>query len=146
MNKLPITGALLLMLFAGPAAARDTHAMYPVAEALNTPEAKAKLDPKVKLYFGNQKHAKVVKDFGEGRTNKKTNGANKTDKEACEWVFLSAVLELQERARKDGANAVIGIKSNYRNEERSSDTEYMCGSGALISGVALKGQVVTLAQ
>jgi uncharacterized protein YbjQ (UPF0145 family) len=53
---------------------------------------------------------------------------------------------MQERAQKEGANAVIGIKSNYKNIERSSETEYMCGSGALMSGVALKGRVVELAK
>jgi uncharacterized protein YbjQ (UPF0145 family) len=146
MSKFPFAGALLLALAAGTAAARDTQEMYPLADALNAPGAKARLDPKIRLYFGNQKHPRVVKDFGEARTNKKTNGVNKSDKEACEWVFLSAALELQERARKDGANAVIGIKSNYKNQDRTSDTEYLCGSGALMSGVALKGKVVTLAQ
>jgi uncharacterized protein YbjQ (UPF0145 family) len=54
------------------------------------------------------------------------------------------VLELQERARKEGGNAVINIKSNYRNEERASATQYTCGAGAVIAGVALKGDVVTL--
>ncbi|MGH8616914.1 MAG: excinuclease ABC subunit A [Burkholderiales bacterium] len=142
---LHVTG-LILLLTAGAASARDTHVMYPLSEALATPAAKEKLDPKIKLYFGNQKHPKVAKDLGEWKTNKKTNGVNKTDKEACEWTLLSAVLEMQERAQKEGGNAVVGIVSNYRNVVHSSETEYMCGSGALMSGVALKGKVVTLAQ
>ena len=126
--------------------ARDDRNMYPLEDALNTPDAKEKLDPSIRLYFGNQKHPKVVSDLGEWKTNKKTNAFNKSDKEACEWVFLSAVLELQERAQKEGGNAVINIVSNYKNVERSSDTEYMCGNGALMSGVAFKGKVVKLAK
>jgi uncharacterized protein YbjQ (UPF0145 family) len=59
-------------------------------------------------------------------------------------VFLSAVLELQDRVRKEGGNAVINIKSNYRNVERESATEFTCGSGAVVAGLALKGEVVTL--
>jgi uncharacterized protein YbjQ (UPF0145 family) len=59
-------------------------------------------------------------------------------------VFLSAVLALQERARQLGGNAVINIKSNYKNKLTESATEFTCGSGALMSGVALKGEVVTL--
>jgi hypothetical protein len=145
MNKLLLAVALLSsLLSSNDAFARDDQKMYPIADALQTPDAKEKLDPAVRLYFGNQKHPGVTKDFGEFRTNKKTNSFNKSDKEACEWVFLSALLALQERAEKEGGNAVIGVKSNYKNIQRSSETEYMCGSGALMSGAALKGQVVTL--
>lgn len=145
MNKFIRIGALLVtLLAAGTAAARNDQQMFSVDEALNTPAAKEKLDPEITLYFGNQKHPKIAKDFGEWKTNKKTNGFNKSDKEACEWTFLSAALELQARAQKEGGNAIVGIKSNYKNVERSSDTEFMCGSGALMSGVALKGNVVKL--
>lgn len=127
-----------------PALARDTHHMFPVDPALSTPAAQERLDKGVKLFFGNQKHAKPATDFGEWATNKKTNAFNKSDREACEWAFLSAVLELQERARKQGGNAVINIKSNYKKIETVSDTEYMCGAGGLMAGVALKGTVVKL--
>jgi hypothetical protein len=44
------------------------------------------------------------------------------------------------------ALAVINIKSNYRNNELVSDTEYQCGAGALFAGVALKGRIVKLAK
>ncbi|MCK5205111.1 MAG: excinuclease ABC subunit A, partial [Desulfobacterales bacterium] len=66
--------------------------------------------------------------------------------QACEWVFLSALLKLQERARNQGANAVINIKSNYKNNEVVSDTEYQCGAGTIFAGVALKGRIVKLAK
>ncbi len=147
MNRfLPLTLTLAALAASTGAFARDDQRMHPLEEALTSEAAKDKLDPSIKLYFGNQKHPDVIKEFGEWKTNKKTNGFNKSDKEACEWVFLSAVLELQERAQKEGANAVINIKCNYKNNERSSETEYMCGSGALMSGVALKGTVVKLAE
>ncbi len=129
---------------AAPLSARDDHKMFPIEEALATPAAKDKLDKGVKLYFGSQKHPRVAKSLGEWKVNKKTNAFNKSDKAACEWTFLSAVLELQERARKEGGNAVVDIKSNYKNVETDSATEYMCGSGALMAGVAFKGTVVKL--
>jgi len=143
---LPLTITLAALVASGNVLARDDQSMYPLADALSTEAAKSKLDPSIKLYFGDQKTPKVTKTIGEWKTNKKTNAFGKSDKEACEWVFLSAVLELQERAQKEGGNAVVGIKSNYKNMERSSETEYMCGSGAVVSGVALKGTVVNLAQ
>ena len=43
---------------------------------------------------------------------------------------------------KEGGNAVVNIVSNYKNKETSSETEYMCGNGALMAGVALKGTVI----
>jgi hypothetical protein len=143
-QRLAIIAATLALLATGNSVARDDHLMFPLADALGTPAAKEKLDPKIKLYFADQKHPAVVKDLGEWRTNKKTNAFNKTDKAACEWTFLSAVLELQERVGKEGGDAVIEIKSNYKNIERSSETEYMCGCGAMVAGVALKGKVVKL--
>lgn len=129
-----------------PALARDDQVMHSLDDALNTAAAKEKIDPNVRLFFGKQKTPKIAQKLGEWKTNKKTNGFNKSDKEACEWVFLSAALELQERAQKEGGDAVVGIVSNYKNHETSSETEYMCGSGALMSGVALKGTVVKLAK
>ncbi|HSI38115.1 MAG TPA: excinuclease ABC subunit A [Methylotenera sp.] len=145
MNFLFKNSVLLTALFISTnAIARDEQKMHSLADALNTTAAKEKLDPEIKLYFGKQKHPKVLAEIGEWRTNKKTNGFNKSDKDACEWTFLSAVLELQERTKKEGGNAVINIKSNYKGTETISDTEYMCGSGALMSGVAFIGTVVKL--
>lgn len=143
-NFLQTTTLLIALMVSGNAYARNDQEMFSLEDALNTPAAKEKLNPAIKLYFGNQKHPKVVKELGEWKTNKKTNGFNKTDKEACEWVFLTAALELQERVLKEGGDAVINIMSNYKNVERSSETQYMCGNGTFTAGVALKGTVVNI--
>ncbi|MFC5460839.1 hypothetical protein [Massilia niabensis] len=42
--------------------------------------------------------------------------------------------------------AVVNIVSNYKNVEMSSDTEYECHDGAMMTGVALKGDFVTIKQ
>ena len=129
-------------LCAAPVFARDTVDNYPIDAALHSEPGKVSDD--IGLYFAGQHHAAVVKSMGEFATNKKTNAFGKSDLEACQHVFLSAVIELQERARKEGGNAVINIKSNYKNELRESATEFTCGAGAVIAGVALTGDVVTL--
>jgi hypothetical protein len=136
---LAVSAASLALLAAGNSIARDEPQMFPIADALDTPAAKEKLDLKIKLYFGDQKHPAVIEDLGEWRTNK-------TDKAACEWTFLSALLELQERVRKEGGDAIVEIQSNYKNIEYSSETEYMCGSSAMVAGVTLKSRVVKLAR
>ncbi|AOJ89186.1 MULTISPECIES: hypothetical protein [Burkholderia] len=122
--------------------ARDTINDYPIESALKSEEGK--LDNGIALYFGDQAHPRVIKSYGSFATNKKTNSVGKSDEAACQHVFLSAVIELQARARKEGGNAVIGIKSNYRNVLRSSATEFTCGAGAIVAGAALTGEVVTL--
>jgi hypothetical protein len=127
-----------------PAAARDEQRLYPIRQALNSPAAQTKLDPGVKLYFGSQGHPPITRTIGVWPTNKKTNTFAKSNLQACEWVFLSAVIALQERARKEGGNAVVNIVSNYRHVVTVSATEYVCGAGGLIAGVALKGKVVRL--
>ena len=133
-----------VVLVVGAAYARDTRLKLPIKDAMETAAFKQQADANVKLFFGSQEHPKPAQSFGTYTTNKKTNFFNKSDKEGCEWVFLSAVLGLQERARQLGGNAVVKIKSVYRGADLSSETEYECGAGALMGGVALQGEVVKL--
>ncbi|MBM4254646.1 MAG: hypothetical protein FJ147_01980 [Deltaproteobacteria bacterium] len=130
--------------FATPTAARDTLLNLSIQEALQEGEQKSVIQKDVKLFFAGQPHPEVAKSFGEFRTNKKTNAFNKSDKEACHWNFFSAIKSLQERALKEGGDAVIDIKSNYRDKEFVSATEFQCGAGAIMAGVAFKGTVVKL--
>lgn len=138
-----LAAVVALSLAASQAAlARNSVDTYPIASALKSDEAKVGSD--IALYFAGQPHPAVLKTLGEAATNKKTNALGKSDEDACEHVFLSAVIALQERARAEGGNAVINIKSNYKDRLTESATEYTCGAGAVIAGVALKGEVVKL--
>jgi hypothetical protein len=134
--------ASIATLGAEPAFARDTVSTYPIDQALHSEPGKVGDD--IALYFAGQSHPRVDKTMGEFSTNKKTSAFARSDVDACQHVFISAVQELQERARKEGGNAVINIKSNYKKDVRESATEYTCGAGAVVAGVALKGDVVTL--
>ena len=75
-------------------------------------------------------------------TNKKTNAANKSDEKACQWAFLSAVKQLQEKAQSSGATKVGNIMNYYKKNPYTSETQYECHAGNLIAGVALKGDIV----
>ncbi|MCB1788659.1 MAG: hypothetical protein KDJ24_00050 [Gammaproteobacteria bacterium] len=144
ISKLVVIAVLACVV--SVANARDSREMYSIKEALNSEDAKAQLDGSVRFYFGNQKHPAVAKRHGEFMSNKKTNAFNKTDKRACEWAFLSAMLSFQERAQREGGNAVINIRSFYKRNKISSATEFECGAGAVIAGVTFLGDVVTLAK
>lgn len=145
MKLLTLSISTLIISFcAANASARDDIADYSIADALATEQAKNILGTNIQFYFGDQPHGAISKNFSEYGTNKKTNGANKSDKEACEWAFLSAMKSLRDKAQSVGANAVVNIRSNYRNNTTTSATTFKCGSGMLISGVALLGDVVEI--
>ena len=137
--------SLLCLLVAGPASARDDRNRYSIEEAMNTSAAKEKLNKGYTYRFGGQSHAAVVSNHGEYMSNKKTNAFGKSDKEACLWVFLSAMLSFQDRIEKEGGNAVINVRSYYKKNDFSSETEFECGNGAIMAGVTFLGDVVTLA-
>jgi uncharacterized protein YbjQ (UPF0145 family) len=142
-RTISIIMAALLVLLSADASARTTIHHLDVADIFNNSEYASRLQG-VTFYFGGQSHGKVAKSYGEYRTNKKTNAFNKSDKEACEWVMLSALLALHSRALDLGANAVVNIRSNFKNNLFVSDTQYSCGAGGLMAGVALIGDVVKL--
>jgi uncharacterized protein YbjQ (UPF0145 family) len=138
--------ALLTLGVAATAQARDTKLLLPLSAAMSANDAQSRLGDSVKFYFGNQPTPKVLERLGSDQTSQKTNSVGKSPETACNWAFLSAMLRLQQRARELGANAVINIVSNYKNVEMSSDSQFECHDGAIMSGVALKGEFVKLAK
>ncbi|QBL10682.1 excinuclease ABC subunit A [Rheinheimera sp. D18] len=140
-TKLVIAAALSTVFLCGTASARDDISTMPLADIIGTDKAKSALTD-VPFYFAGQSHPKVTSNWGDISTNKKTNAVGKSDEEACQWVLLSAIKALQEAATKRGYDAVVNIRSNYKNNEFSSATEYKCGAGSIMAGVALKGELV----
>lgn len=124
--------------------ARDTPYYLPIQDVIDSPEGQERLNSNIRFVFSPTDAGEVIEDHGPVVTNRKTNAFNKTDEEACRWVMLSALIALQDRAREEGANAVINIESFYEQQPFESSTEYECHAGALMAGVALRGQVVTL--
>ena len=131
------------MLFSTSAFARNDILKFSIEPLLSSGKAKGVLLD-VPIYFAGQPHAKASKVWGEISTNKKTNAAFKPDQEACEWVLLSALKALQVKAKQNGMNAVINIKSNYNKIEFVSSSEFECGAGNIMAGVALKGTLAKL--
>ena len=142
--KPTFTLLVALLLICSHASARDTKLMLPIDEAFDSADYENKLGDEVKFYFGAQQHPAVEKRIAEYTTNKKTNNFHKVDKESCEWALLSALITFKERAQAEGGNAVVNIRSFYKKNEVSSDTEFECHAGKLMAGVALKGEVVKL--
>ena len=140
MRRLTLALATVLTLAVAPAAhARDSRQHLDIATAIAAGKADGTLDGSVQFHFKGGRSPAVTTRLGPAKTNKKTNAFGKSDGTACQWVFLGALKALQEAARSRGANAVIDIESNYKSQVFSSATQYECGAGGLMAGVALKG-------
>jgi hypothetical protein len=107
-----------------------------IQQALADTRSNTNIDPNIRLSFGD--------NGGSGKlwtANKKTNSVNKEIDEGCNRAFASAVIALQQRARKEGKTSVVDIHSYYKRKKFSSSTQFDCESGAVMSGVALRGRV-----
>jgi hypothetical protein len=142
--KKVVVASLLALVAVVPAFARNNAVTVTLESVLEMPEAKAKLDGSVKFYLAGSPTPKVLKKFGEDTSNAKTNAFNKTPEEACRWNALSALLKLQEHAKRDGANAVVDIVSYRDHVDFKSATEVQCSDGAFLGGIALKGTYATV--
>lgn len=127
-----------------PAEARDTKYELKIADVMADPRYAENVPAGVTFYFASQA-APAAKDLGEFVTNRKTNSFGKQDEEACTWAMISALKELGERALAEGGNAVVGVVSYYKKKVFASDTLFECHAGAVVAGVALKGNVVKTA-
>ncbi|MDZ5604913.1 excinuclease [Pseudomonas sp. RP23018S] len=142
LKTLTASAALLLCALPGISQARDTALYLPFDKVVKQMQAENKLDGSVKFYLaGTQPRGKAKVIRPGSTTNKKTNAFNKTDEAACEWALQSALLTLQDAARQVNANAVTNIVSYYKKNERKDATTYECHAGAVIAGVALKGDL-----
>jgi uncharacterized protein YbjQ (UPF0145 family) len=142
MKKSIFVAALLAASFSASAA--DTMVKLPIAGAMAANDAQKRLGDTVKFYFADQPTPPVLTRITSDKTSLRTNGFGKSAEKACNWVFLSAMLQLQKRAIDVGANAVINIVSNFNDKEMASQTEFECADGAIMAGVAFKADFVKI--
>jgi uncharacterized protein YbjQ (UPF0145 family) len=96
---------------------------------------------KIKFYFGHQHHP-GGKSLGDIKTSGKTNGFNKDGETACQRAMADALIRFATVAQKRGGDAVVDIHTWFGAREEDSDTDYVCGSGAFIARVEIKGTIV----
>lgn len=123
------------------AQAADTIHQFNFKEAVDRAVADGFLDGSVKFYLAGTKSGGKVIEKGLV-TNKKTNGFGKSAENACDHVLRSALIQFQNTAKANGANAVTNLVSFYKSNETRSTTTYDCAKGTAVAGVALKGDIV----
>ena len=143
MSKVLIACITSCILLASPVMAKDDRLKFSIENVLKSNKAKSVLYD-VPLYFADQTYPEPLRKQSGITTSQKTNAFNKSDKDACEWAFLSAIKALQNKAQNEGMNAVVNISSNYKHQKFASSKEFECGSGKIIAGVALKADIVKL--
>lgn len=150
MNK-TLRSALVVtaLLASGAASAADELLNMPIDAALKSPTAAARIDPGIQMSWGfskldgaqNPVSFKTIKRVRRP-VSQVRDAPRPTDAELCQAVFVEAVQELQQRASSTGNNAVMEIRSNWKDDETSSDKTYVCAKGAAYIGVALKATLV----
>ncbi len=138
-----VSMSLCVLLLASPAGARTTMHDLTVKTARDSEIGRAKLLD-VPFYMAGEKHGAIAKDYGTITSNRRTNAFGKSDEEACQIAFLSAVIALQSRAEQLGGNAVVDVKSLTKNQDLASASKYRCAAGGVVANVALSGRVVRI--
>ena len=134
----------VLALAASPASADDAVSAYNIESVTQRPDFASEVQG-VQFYFGDAAHPPATRQIEQNvTTSLRTRKFGRSNEEACQWVMLSALVQLRNRAQSVGGDAVVNIRSNWRNVETSSATQYQCGVGFLMAGVALKGDIVSL--
>ena len=140
MKFTTIIAALAIAAAASLAGAADDTVSMSIKDGLEAGKhTKNTISDDIKLFFGKQRTPAVDRKIWEGSTTQKS--MRKSQKEHCETAFVSAILRLQDRARREGGNAVVNIVSGGSND---SATEYTCTSGRVTGAVTLRGTVVKL--
>ncbi len=139
-----IGAALALLAVPGISHARDTTHYLPFDAVVAEATQAGRLDGSVKFFLAGKtpSSAKVVRSGVT--TSKKTNAFNKTDEGACNWALQSALIAMQQAAKAAGTNAVVNIASNYKHVEYKDSQKYECHAGAIMAGVALKGDLANV--
>ena len=136
----------LVLFFSGFrfAHARDDKYLLPIKAALEATEARDKPDGSISFFFAKQETPQVLSKLGNYVVHRRIGTRPADDEKNCKAAFMLALVDLQNRAKKLSANAVVNIVSYYKKVEMASATEFEChaGSGA---HVFLKGDFVKIA-
>ena len=136
--------ALLACLLPATAAARDEQRLYDIASVLASPEGRDRFDETITFHWADAEAPVIERSFTIHTSERKTFLPTRTEREACDQSFVEALAALRDAARAAGANAVVEIKSLYKNREFRSSTEYECRLGYFAAGVTLEGTLVKL--
>lgn len=139
-NSIALTAAWLALPLTSHAADKAIHSAF--ADAVQAATASGKLDGSVTFYLDPARpdgQVTVVND--NVAVNRKTRAFGKNAQTTADWALQSALIALQEDARRADANAVTDIVSNYGGVEYRDPQNDECHVGFLMSGVQPKAKL-----
>ena len=95
-------------------------------------------------YFGDEKHPEIEKNLIEASSTRTVNVTLKFGNNSCIAAFLETLSALQKTAKGYKADAIVNIRSSYKDDQLNSTTNYLCEPGFFVASVGLKADVVTL--
>jgi hypothetical protein len=99
------------------------------------------LDGSVKFYWSNEGGPKGGKELSARGFSRR--GA--TDQERCAKAVAAALVSFQKRAKKEGYNAVVDIRTFSERDRSSGDrNKCLCVSGGLGTKTTIKGRLAKL--
>ncbi|MDR0247313.1 MAG: hypothetical protein LBI16_02815 [Burkholderiales bacterium] len=123
----------------------DVKYVIPVQQAIEKGKAEGLLSNDIKFYFSGQSHSAIETTLTEDFVaHKEIKRGNRDEEKVCSELVLSALNQLQERARSEGGNAVINIVSFFKKRSFKSENLYECYIGRVKASVTLKGDIVKL--
>jgi len=137
--------ALLACVLPLAAQARDEQRLFDIATVLASPAGRDRFDDTVQFYWAGQDAPAAEQTFSIHTSERKTFLPTRTEREACDQSVIEALAALRDAAKKVGANAVVNIKSLYKNREFRSPVEYECRLSYFAASVTLEGKLVKLA-
>jgi hypothetical protein len=143
----PLSRALIslgIVLLATSVYARNVKYLLPINAALQNKDAEERPTGDKKFFFGKEESPAIATQLRNDSAYGKASIRNRSDEDACNRAFLSALVALERRAKQLGGNAVVNITSFFKKgAETSSATEFECHAGAS-AGVGLRGDIVVL--
>ena len=134
--------ALVVSLWPMEALADNDAISVEVARAL---EYSGRRKPSAFAWFMlGSRHNAEKKALGRMVTRKSTSAFGRSDQHACGIAFQSAIIQLQERARRLGGNTVVDIVSIADGETTESKDSFRCSVGKLVATVHLEARAVVL--
>ena len=138
--------AVFAAILSGSASAQYPVVMVDPLEALE--EIKSELGQDVTFYFtgatlppGTMQRDEVVVDISTRQ------GEAARQAESCRRVFLTIMKDLQARARKAGANAVVNLVSFYGKRVNADPIKLECHRGREVRArIALRGNFAQLSK
>jgi uncharacterized protein YbjQ (UPF0145 family) len=148
LRPLLILSALATLASVQPAAARNVAIVHPVAPVLNGKTGR-NLVSDLRVAFGGATAGSgtaITTGFEvEGIGGSDYIGNRRpTDAEVCDRALIDALTKLVLAARNAGANAIVGIVSNYQHHSFDDPNNVECHAGTFKSHVVLKANFVRL--